>query len=245
MTKDTRLGLGAGLWRVAQQCQAGINAYPGTMAVSLAVPTSGLPSADAQAYSSVLKYAAGPAQTPGTGNGKLPPGYVPMTAANGLGAMVSDTLQDAAAVAAQQGASPSPSPSPSASPSPSPSASPSTSPSAAPSPSAVAATTTTATSATAAPGAPAVAPVTRTGGTTTSQTTPTPAPAATPAAHPTPAPGSSSSAPPTPTVSLAAAVTPNSPVGRLGFLLPILLLVSAGGGTLALIVETVAAKVAR
>ncbi|MGZ4437000.1 MAG: hypothetical protein ACXVW6_05140 [Nocardioidaceae bacterium] len=78
-------------------------AYPGAMVVSLAVPTSGLDRTTANGLSQLLAFAAGAGQTPGIGLGQLPPGYLPMTAANGLGAERAATLAAAAAVEAQKG----------------------------------------------------------------------------------------------------------------------------------------------
>jgi len=80
-----------------------MGAYPGAMLMSLDVPTSGLPLKDAQRYAQVMRFAAGPGQIPGTGNGQLPPGYLPMTAANGMASFANYTLAAADAVAAQGG----------------------------------------------------------------------------------------------------------------------------------------------
>ncbi len=82
---------------------AGAAAYPGTMVVYAAVPTRGLPTEDAQDFGTLLRFAATTGQTPGTGVGELPPGYLPMTAANGLGALAAYTVAAAADVAAQNG----------------------------------------------------------------------------------------------------------------------------------------------
>ena len=82
---------------------AGAAAYPGTMVVYAAVPTSGLPAGDASDYAALLTFAAGPGQTPGEGVGQLPPGYLPLTAADGLGGLAAYTLAAAADVAAQNG----------------------------------------------------------------------------------------------------------------------------------------------
>ena len=82
---------------------AGAAAYPGTMVVYAAIPTSGLPAADATDYAALLTFAAGPGQTPGSGVGQLPPGYLPLTAADGLGGLAAYTLAAAADVAAQNG----------------------------------------------------------------------------------------------------------------------------------------------
>jgi hypothetical protein len=76
------------------------------MLVYAAVPTQGLATADAKNYAVLLRYAAQALQAPGTGQGKLPPGYLPMTAANGLGAQAHYTVVAADAVAAQRGAVP-------------------------------------------------------------------------------------------------------------------------------------------
>lgn len=53
-------------------------AYPGTMVVNAAVPTTGLEPTLAGNYASFLEQAAGPLQTPGTAVGQLPAGYVPL-----------------------------------------------------------------------------------------------------------------------------------------------------------------------
>ncbi len=82
------------------------SAYPGTMVVYAAIPTTGLSSTDASDYAALLRFAAGPGQQPGLGVGELPPGYLPMTSANGLGQLASYTLAAAGAVAAQKGALP-------------------------------------------------------------------------------------------------------------------------------------------
>jgi hypothetical protein len=86
---------------------AGSQAYPGTMLISTDVPTKGLVPADATNFSKLLTYAAGPGQVEGAGNGQLPGGYLPITRANGLGALVDYTLAASEAVAAQQGVVPS------------------------------------------------------------------------------------------------------------------------------------------
>ncbi len=82
---------------------AGSAAYPGTMVVYAAVPTSGLPSADASEYASLLRFAATTGQTPGAGVGQLPTGYLPMTQADGLGTLAAYTTAAADDVAAQNG----------------------------------------------------------------------------------------------------------------------------------------------
>jgi hypothetical protein len=101
----------AGIWelpvaRIVTQ-DAAKAAYPGAMVVYAAVPTLGLPATDAQAYSALLRWVATTGQTPGTTNGTLPPGYLPLTAANGLQSLASYTALAATAVAEQKGAVPS------------------------------------------------------------------------------------------------------------------------------------------
>ena len=87
--------------------KAASTSYPGTMVVYAAVPTRGLSAEDATDLSELLTFAAGVGQTPGSGVGQLPPGFLPMTNANGLGGLAAYTTSAAAAVAAQKGALPS------------------------------------------------------------------------------------------------------------------------------------------
>ena len=82
---------------------AGANAYPGTLMVSMDVPTSGLPRSEASNYASLLRFFIGKGQTSGFGNGQLPPGFLPMTAANGAAALSAYSGRAATAVAAQRG----------------------------------------------------------------------------------------------------------------------------------------------
>jgi hypothetical protein len=97
-----------GTWPIPYpQLSQSATAYPGTMVVYAAVPTSGLPALDASDYSKLLQFAATTGQTPGLGVGQLPPGYLPMTEANGLGALANYTWAAAADVAAQKGEVPS------------------------------------------------------------------------------------------------------------------------------------------
>jgi hypothetical protein len=86
---------------------AGSAAYPGTMVVYAAIATKGLPKTDASDYSRLLDYLATTGQTPGSGNGQLPAGYLPMTKADQLGSLASYTQAAAKAVAAQTGEVPS------------------------------------------------------------------------------------------------------------------------------------------
>jgi hypothetical protein len=110
---------------------AGKSAYPGTMLISTDVLTSGLSKPLARDYAKFLDFAATSGQRAGFGNGQVPPGYLPLTASNGMAKMAAYTKDAAAAVTAQKGQVPrvtsahapsssSPSPSPSQS-SPSPS----------------------------------------------------------------------------------------------------------------------------
>lgn len=85
---------------------AGATAYPGTMVVYAAVPTTGLDKTVAANLAQLLRFAASDGQEPGLGQGQLPDGYLPMTAANGLAAMVAYTGYAADAVQAQQGDDP-------------------------------------------------------------------------------------------------------------------------------------------
>ena len=99
-----------GTWQIPggaiEGSPSGAGAYPGSMIVSAQVPTSGLSTTDATNLSKFLQFAAGPGQTSGSGYGQLPPGYLPMTAANGMGALAAYTQAAAAAVAAQAGTVP-------------------------------------------------------------------------------------------------------------------------------------------
>ena len=81
----------------------GAGAYPGTMPVYASVPTIGLPAEDALHLAQFLRFAAAEGQLPGLENGQLPPGYLPLTAANGFADLVAFTLRAATAVAAQDG----------------------------------------------------------------------------------------------------------------------------------------------
>ncbi|MGI8666063.1 MAG: hypothetical protein ACR2N4_08535, partial [Jatrophihabitans sp.] len=83
---------------------SGVAAYPGFMLVYLDIPTVGLPVADAQAYAALLRFLAGAGQVSGGGSGPLPDGYLPLNAANGLGALAAYTLKAVATVSAQAGA---------------------------------------------------------------------------------------------------------------------------------------------
>ncbi len=128
----------AGLWTIPystlKTSPKGIGAYPGTMIVYAAVPTQGVPASDAKRYAQLLRFAATSGQVPGTGDGQLPPGFLPMTKGNGLGGLVDYALKAADVVEAQKSTVPvtsgNPTPAGTGSSSPSPSAAaPSASPS--------------------------------------------------------------------------------------------------------------------
>ena len=82
---------------------AGAAAYPGTMPIYAAIPTSGLPRTTATRLAAFLEYAASKGQRSGAANGQLPPGALPLTEANGLSALSAYTHRAAAAVLAQKG----------------------------------------------------------------------------------------------------------------------------------------------
>lgn len=82
------------------------HAYPGTMLIYAAIPTKGLPATDAKDFASLLRFIATTGQTPGQRVGDLPPGYLPLTAANGLGSLAGYTVAAATAVAEQKGTLP-------------------------------------------------------------------------------------------------------------------------------------------
>jgi hypothetical protein len=85
---------------------SGAGAYPGTMVVYADVPTSGLTSHDARGYAAFLAFAAHAGQVSGTALGQLPSGFLPMTKANGLGALADYTSRAAVAVSDQSGTVP-------------------------------------------------------------------------------------------------------------------------------------------
>ena len=96
-------------YNTLRTADAGAAAYPGTMLMSIDVPTEGLDKPDAQRYGDLLRFVAGPGQSPGLEVGQLPPGYLPLTAANGLQAMSAYTARAATSVDAQIGELPLPS----------------------------------------------------------------------------------------------------------------------------------------
>jgi hypothetical protein len=80
-------------------------AYPGTMPVYAAIPTSGLTRSQATDYASFLRFAVTDGQTPGNGIGNLEPGYAPLPQA-----LRDFTMQVADDVATQDGKTPVPPP---------------------------------------------------------------------------------------------------------------------------------------
>lgn len=99
----------AGTWTIDStriSTPAGRAAYPGATPVYAVVPTSGLDAATATKLAKLLCYSRTDGQVSGPGNGQLPPGYLPVTAENGLGAQRDYVLAAAAAVRAQKGAVP-------------------------------------------------------------------------------------------------------------------------------------------
>jgi hypothetical protein len=122
MKPDDKTGSWTLPYATMQTEPAGKSAYPGTMLISTAVPTSGLRKPLARDYGTFLDFAAGAGQKPGHGVGQLPPGYLPMTAANGAAKMLAYTNAAARDVSAQNSKVPTPTGGQSAIPSPSTSA---------------------------------------------------------------------------------------------------------------------------
>lgn len=100
---DSTLGTWTVPYKTLNSSEAGRKAYPGTLLMSTDVPTSGLDPAGAEDYAKLLTFIAGRGQNRGTSNGDLPPGYVPITEANGLGALHKYSVLAARAVSAQKG----------------------------------------------------------------------------------------------------------------------------------------------
>lgn len=97
----------AGVWtydyRKVLSTKSAADAYPGMMLVYAALPTDGLEKSVAGAYADWLRYVVTKGQNPGVDLGELPPGYVPITAANGMAGLRDYALRAADAVAAQKG----------------------------------------------------------------------------------------------------------------------------------------------
>ncbi|WP_244931304.1 hypothetical protein [Nocardioides sp. W7] len=99
----------AGTWRLAYDqldTEGGAAAYPGALPVYAVIGTSGLDDSTATRFAKLLCYSHTRGQRAGTANGQLPAGYLPVTAANGLGAEQDYVLSAVAAVRAQDGAVP-------------------------------------------------------------------------------------------------------------------------------------------
>lgn len=94
-------------WSLSSKAlQRDSKAYPGFMLVNADIPTSGLSKALATDYADLLSFASARGQASGLGNGDLPPGYLPLTRGNHLGAQAAYTVRAAAAVRAQLGVVP-------------------------------------------------------------------------------------------------------------------------------------------
>ncbi|SDD28915.1 hypothetical protein [Nocardioides lianchengensis] len=94
----------AGTWRLDYgrlSTDDGAAAYPGALPVYAVLPTSGLDDKTATRLAKLLCYSHTRGQRSGAANGRLPVGYLPVTAANGLGAEQDYVLNAAAAVRAQ------------------------------------------------------------------------------------------------------------------------------------------------
>lgn len=109
LTADDHLGTWVLPYDELRSTPAGKAAYPGTMLMSVDLPTSGLGKADAARYATFLRFAAGPGQRAGLGIGELPPGYLPLTAGNGLAALSRYSDLAADYVQRQSGTVPTPS----------------------------------------------------------------------------------------------------------------------------------------
>ena len=107
LTPDTSKGAWLMPYSAMHSSPQGEAAYPGTMLLTADIPTSGLPKVDAARYGRFLSLASGAMQSAGLGNGQLPPGYLPLTAGNGLGGLAQFTSVAAGYVTAQSGTVPS------------------------------------------------------------------------------------------------------------------------------------------
>jgi len=108
MEPDDKTGSWTVPYSKMRTAKAGKSAYPGTMLISTDVPTSGLSKSLASEYGRFLSFAAEDGQHSGFGDGQLPAGYVPMTAANGAAKMVAYTKAAAVDVTDQNSRVPSP-----------------------------------------------------------------------------------------------------------------------------------------
>jgi len=79
-------------------------AYPGTMIVHAAARLTGLAAADAATVAEFIGIATTEGQTPGTANGQLPDGFLPMSTSGPTAQLSTAARAVAAAIVAQQGA---------------------------------------------------------------------------------------------------------------------------------------------
>lgn len=79
------------------------DAYPGTMIIQAAVPTTGLTSADAGHVAQFVTTATTEGQVSGAGNGQLPAGFLPITASGATANLFSSAQAAALIIAKQQG----------------------------------------------------------------------------------------------------------------------------------------------
>ncbi len=96
----------AGAWSFDYSALAsgsGANAYPGLVPVFADIPTEGIEQEEAGKLSRFLCYAATTGQEAGSANGKLPAGYLPITADNGLEELRAYTVRASRLVKAQTG----------------------------------------------------------------------------------------------------------------------------------------------
>jgi len=107
MSPDKKAGSWTLPYAKMRTASAGKSAYPGTILISTDVATQGLPKSVGGDLGKFLKFVATTGQRSGFGNGELPPGYLPLTAANGAAKMVAYTRAAAADVTAQNNKVPS------------------------------------------------------------------------------------------------------------------------------------------
>jgi len=198
----------------------GAAAYPGSVLMTLDVPTSGLSKTDAADYAALLDYIVTKGQVRGADNGQLPEGYLPLTDANGLAVLAKFSKSSVEAIRNQSGelpnmdgSLPTAAPTPSASPTPTPTST--SSPTPIPTPTYSQSQV------------PSEVPVT---GSQEPTSAPSQSPSAAVSGQPTAVPT------PSPSISLVSAATPTTPIGSIGRLLPLLGLVAlvAGVGAVAI-----------
>ncbi|MBM7786452.1 hypothetical protein [Tenggerimyces flavus] len=99
--------------------EVGRNAYPGTMIVYTAATTEKLDKKIAEDVAQFMRFSVTDGQTPGSGNGKLPDGYLPISDETGLGFLKEQAMKAADAVENQTAEPPEPEPSTTPTPEPS------------------------------------------------------------------------------------------------------------------------------